>query len=330
MSTATGRRIVALSFLLAPIASAADWLDPLPTFNQSPLVQVYGLPAPDGARVLARGQWRVQARFEAANNFLSLENSDESLVLDGETHRTAVTVRFGGGANEWGIEIPYISHSGGSLDGFIVNWHDTFGLPQGGRDTAPFDQLRFVYTRAGVERLRITDASSGIGDVRLLAGWRRPHRAETDVALRASLKLPTGDAKQLHGSGGVDAALWLSGACATGSCWETVGWNAHAGVVLLGRGDVLPEMQRRAVAFGGAGLAYRPWHPTVFKAELRAHTPFYRDSDLAALGVTGFQLILGGTWIVDKGVAVDLGVTEDIRTKTAPDVSLLIGLRASF
>jgi hypothetical protein len=89
-------------------------------------------------------------------------------------------------------------------------------------------------------------------------------------------------------------------------------------------------MQRRFVAFGGAGLAYRPWQSTVFKAELRAHSSFYGDSDLKPLGVTGIQFILGGTWNVDKDIAVDIGVTEDIRTKTAPDVSLLVSVRANF
>ena len=323
-------RTVALFFLLAPLPLYADWLDPLPTFNQSPLVQIYGLPAPDAARVLGYGKWSTRVSFEAANNFLSVANNNESLELDGETHRTAVTIKFGTRTTEWGVEIPYLSHSGGSLDSFVVNWHDAFGLPQSGRQEAPFDQFRFSYTRNGVERLRVTDATSGIGDVRLLAGWRHSADTAIDVALRASLKLPTGDAAQLHGSSAADLGLWLSAACASGSCWETVGWNAHAGALWLGRGDVLPDMQRRFVAFGGAGLAYRPWQPTVFKAELRAHSSFYGDSDLKPLGVTGIQFILGGTWNVDKDIAVDIGVTEDIRTKTAPDVSLLVSVRANF
>ena len=257
-------------------------------------------------------------------------NDTESLVLDGETHRTTVTIKYGTGTAEWGIEIPYLTHSGGFLDGFISNWHDVFGLPQGSRNQTPFDQLSYVYVRDGVERLRIIRANRGLGDIRLLAGWQIPSDSATDVALRTSLKLPTGNASELHGSGAADIGLWLSAGCMPENCPAPFGWNAAAGALLLGRGDVLPDLQRRYVVFGGAGLAYRPWQPIVFKAELRTHSPFYRDTNLTALGSTAFQVILGGTWIVNSATAVDIGVSEDIRPETGPDVSLLISLRANL
>ncbi|HEX9811692.1 MAG TPA: DUF3187 family protein [Burkholderiales bacterium] len=330
MSIAALRRLFLAAVSIAPTPSFADWFDPLPTFNQSPLAQIYGLPTPDAARVLNRGQYQARVSLEAANNFLSVTSANESLELDGETHRASVVFKTATANGEWGIEIPYLSHSGGSLDDFIDDWHQFLGLPRGGRENAPVGRLQFIYTRDGVDRLRVTDASSGIGDIRLLAGWKQPDRDTTDRTLRASLKLPTGNAAQLHGSGAADFALWLSAACAIRSCGGTVAWNAHAGALLLGRGDVLSEQQRRLVAFGGGGLAYRPWQPTVFKAELRAHSPFYRGTSLKPLGVSSFQLILGGTLIVGEDVAVDIGVTEDIRSETAPDVSLLLSIRANF
>jgi Protein of unknown function (DUF3187) len=327
MLIASLRRTIFVFVLLGCAPAFADWLDPLPTYNQSPLVQIFGLPAPGPARVLAPGRWRTRVSVDLANNFLFNQAGTESITLDGETHRTTLAVKRGTASAEWGIEIPYVSLSGGFLDSFIGNWHDVFGLPQGGRDGAPPDQLNFLYERDGVTRLRITQASRGIGDVRLTAGWQLP--SANDMALRASLKLPTGDATELHGSGAPDFALWLATACASTAC-RTVGWTGSGGAVLLGSGDVLPAQQRRLVAFGGAGLAYRPWQPIVFKVDLRVHSPFYRDTSLRPLGVTAFQVILGGTWIVDESTAIDIGVTEDVRADTAPDVSLLISLRANF
>lgn len=329
MLIASLRRTIFVFFLFGCAPALADWLDPLPTYNQSPLVQIFGLPAPGSARVLAPGQRRARVSIDLANDFLFNQAGSESITLDGETHRATVAVKYGGAAAEWGIEVPYVSLSGGFLDSFIDNWHDVFNLPQGGRDGAPFDQFNFLYERDGVTRLRITEASRGIGDVRLTAGWQLRSAAAADAALRASLKLPTGDAAELHGSGAADFALWLATACASAVC-RTVGWSASGGAMLLGRGDVLPSQQRRYVVFGGIGLAYRPWQPIVFKADLRAHSPFYRDTRLRPLGATAFQLILGGTWIVDESTALDIGVTEDVRADTAPDVSLLISLRASL
>lgn len=329
MSIAALRCAFLAAVLIAPEPSFADWFDPLPTFNQSPLAQIYGLPAPDAARVLSDGQRQMRLSLEAANNFLSVKNASESLDLDGETHRVSFVFKTATAAGEWGVEVPYISHSGGFLDNFIDDWHQFFGLPRGGRENAPVDRLQFLYARDGAELLRITDASRGIGDIRLLAGWQRPNSETIDIALRASLKLPTGNAAQLHGSGGTDFAVWFSTACGR-SCGRTVAWNAHVGALALGRGDILSEQQRRLVAFGGAGIAYRPWQPTIFKAELRAHSSFYRGTSLEPLGASSFQLVLGGTVILGENTVVDIGVTEDIRKGTAPDVSLLLSLRSDF
>jgi hypothetical protein len=316
--------------LILPLPCFAGPFEPLPTYNQSPLVQIFGLPAPGSPHVLPSGRSQVRVSFDAANNFLDRKNDNESVVLDGETHRTAVSVSYMAHNIEWGVEIPYISHSGGFLDGFISNWHDVFGLPPGGRNESPFDQLNYTYRRDGIDRLHITSANRGIGDIRLLAARQLAPGRETDVALRASLKLPTGDAAQLHGSGAADIALWVSLGCSPLGCPGDVGWNASAGALVLGRGDVLPELQRRVVGFGGIGFAWRAISPIVLKADLRAHTPFFRDTNLAPLGSTAVQLILGGTWIVGSETAVDIGVSEDVRVDTSPDVSLLVSLRTSF
>lgn len=319
---------IVLLLLASPPAIAGDF-DALPTYNQSPLVQIYGLPSPGEARVLAPGRLTVATSLEAANFFFVGRNNSERLMLDSETHRAAVSIRYGGDAMEWGIEVPYIAQSGGFMDNFIERWHETFGLPSGGRENFSRDRLSIVYERNGVERLHVTESTSGIGDVRLLGGWRLQEGAGApDLALRASLKLSTGDAAGLQGSGATDLAVWLTAGCAT--CSAVLGWNVYGGMLHLGHGDVLPDLQRSAVVFGGVGLGWRILPPTVIKAELHAHSPFYRGSDLAPLDSTAVQLILGGTWNFSPRTALDMGVSEDLRVYTAPDVSLLISLRSNF
>lgn len=317
--------------LLVSSPSLAGDFDLLPTYNQSPLVQIYGLPAPSEARVLAPGRLAIALSFEAANSFFIGQTSTERLVLDGETHRTALSIRYGAGDMEWGVEVPYLSHGGGFMDGFIERWHDAFGLPSGGREDFPRNRLSYVYQRNGVTRIQITEATSGIGDVRLLGGWRLPAGdGPADLALRASLKLPTGDASALHGSGATDLAVWVTAECAAAACPAAVGWSGYAGVLGLGHGDVLPDLQRPLVVFGGAALGWRVLPPTVLKAELLVHSPFYRDSGLLPLNATAVQLVLGGTWNFSPRTALDIGVSEDLRVYTAPDVSLLISLRSNF
>jgi hypothetical protein len=311
----------------APTARAAGF-DPLPAHDLHPFALVHGVPADVGARLLAPGESRARVSLEAASHFLIQEKGDERLVLDGETHRLGVTYRMRAHTVEWGIEVPYVRHSSGFLDGLVEEWHEALGMPQSGRDALPRDRLRFFYARGSRALVDLRDATGGVGDVRLLAAWPLVQRERLATSLRASLKLPTGDAGRLLGSGAADLALSLAAGC--GRCGARRGWHAHGGAILLGRGDVLREHQRSVAFFGGAGVGWRVLPAVVLKGELRARTPLYRDTAVRALDRTALQLILGGRWALGPDVLLDVAVTEDVRVETAPDVGFLLGLTARF
>lgn len=321
--------VLALALACMSPAAPADEV-PFATFNQSPLVQIYGLPALGSARVVRAGETRVGLFYAVANHFLSAANGTEFLELDGETHRTTLGVFHGiGRLAEIGIELPHISHGGGYLDGFIRNWHDAFGLPQGGRDTTPPDRLIYRYHRNGIDRINVTQSTAGAGDVRIGAGLQlaRAEDGERDTTVRVSVKFPTGDSAQLHGSGAADVAAWLSSEC---RCTGALGWYGGGGLLWLGDGDVLGDQQRRAVAFGSAGTHWRAFKRLTLTAQLDAHTSFYRGSDLRPLASPSVQLVLGGTWSVGRKLDLEVAVSEDLVVDTAPDVLIQIGMRASF
>lgn len=300
---------------------------PFDTTNQSPLIQLYGLPGLGAPHLLAPGRSRVDLHFEAANHFVGKSAGAESLFLDGETHRTTLKIYRGlTGGREIGIELPYVSHGGGFLDSFIESWHDFFGLPQNGRDRMPADRLLYQYRRNGTDAILLSQPSAGIGDVRLTAGL--PFPAWADTALRFSLKLPTGDSEKLLGSGATDAALWFSTRCSR--CTGSISWYGGSGVIWLGKGDVLRGQQRRVVAFGSAGLHWQPLARLTLGVQLDGHMPFYRDSALASLADSSVQLVLGGMWRPSPRYAWELAISEDIVVDTAPDVVVRIGLRSWF
>lgn len=324
---------VALALLALVLASAASATEDelFYTFNQSPLVQIYGLPAMGSAVVLAPGQRRFQVAYEIANTLIAENRRDEFLVLDGESRR--LTMRFAFSprpGTELGLEVPYVSYDGGFLDSFIENWHNAFGLPNGDRDRFPQDSLTYYYRRGSEALVDITTPASGIGDVRLTGAHQLviDPRA-SNVTLRASLKLPSGDAEELLGSGAADLAVWLVAGCGRERCGD-VGWQAGGGVLWLGKGELLPDQQYRLVAFGSAGAEWRALPAIALKAQLNAHTPFYSQTDLTPLGDVSIQVVLGGTWTVSRRLALDLGVTEDLLVHTAPDVSFLVALRTYF
>ncbi len=326
--------LVLAVLLCSPAAGQSFDILPFRTSNQSPLVMIYGLPAIGDARVLAKGEKELALIFDLANMYVDDSASNERIILDGETYRLNLTGRMGIASRfEAGLELPWIFQNGGFLDGFIENYHDTLGLSQGGRDQAPKGRLLFNYQRNGATLFRVDQSNSGIGDVRLTAGYQLYREAGENpaaIALRSSLKLPTGDSNELRGSGSTDLALWLS----AGKGWKTAygTWEVFGGGGVLGmtESDVLPDQQNHVVAFGSLGAGWSPLSWLALKVQFDGHTAFYRDSDLVELSSDSVQVVMGGTLAFSDKTTLDIGVSEDLVVRTAPDVVFHFALRHRF
>lgn len=296
--------------------------------NQSPVIQIHNLPAVDSAFILNKSRTRYRLVNDLASNYTFRNTSSEDLLFDGETNRTTFIYSRGmGNAWEWGVQVPYVNVEGGSLDSFIEDWHDTFGLPKGGRNIAPRNRLNFFYQRNGVTQLSLTQASAGIGDVRLTAGWQLPNVGkDMRVAIRGSLSLPTGDSKQLRGSGAPEAALWAS--ADRSESWFAFPGSSYAGggLLLMGKGDVLSDQQRRVVAFGSVGAGARVSSRVTLKLQADANSSFYNNSSLVQINATAVQLLMGGDLQLGKNTRLDIMVGEDIAVHAAPDVVFHLGL----
>lgn len=314
--------------VLAPRAACAVDTTPFYSFDQGPLVQLFGLPALGPARVVPQQVTEIGISLAAANNFSFDETARERAALDGETWRTTLLVRRGvAGGFELGIDLPFVRHGGGSLDSLVTNWHDFFGLPQNNRDTAPANRLAYRYERNGVVELNLTEPVSGIGDLRLAAAHQLAAPFPGDLALRASLKLPSGDSAKLLGSGGTDLALWLSGGCGA-SCAGQWGWWGGGGLLIAGQGEVLADQQNHVIGFGSGGLAYQLVPAVTLKVQFDGHTDFFRHTDLPQLGAASVQVVMGGTVLLSARYALDLSVSEELVHNTAADVVLQAVLRA--
>ncbi len=331
--TAGFRAIVAvcLTILFLPLVAAAAEIVPFESTNQSPLVQIYGLPGTGNAVLLPQGRTEVGLNVALSNNYTVNENSREHIILDGETTRFTVAARYGLFPRmEIGVKIPYISHNGGFLDGFIESYHGIFGFPNGGRDQAPQNRLLYRYRRDGVEKIRIDSSGSGIGDLLLTTAFPLYEENSQGMTINAALKLPTGDSDQLRGSGSTDLSLWLheglGGTFAAGN-WASYG---SAGILFMTEGNVLPDQQKKWVGFGSLGIGWAPLNWLSFKVQADAHTPFFSDSDLKEIAANAGQLIVGGTISFSERVALDIGVSEDLIVNTSPDVAFYFTLRTRF
>ncbi|MGB9700211.1 MAG: DUF3187 family protein [Thermodesulfobacteriota bacterium] len=323
--------LIFLIFILSQI-SLAHALCPFFTQNQSPLIQIYGLPSLGSASLLPHKKGDLRLTLDYASNYVADANNRETLLLDGESARFTIGGKYGlQKAIEVGLEIPLISWGGGFLDDFIINYHSSFGFPQGGRDQASRNRLLIRYEKDGQELLKMPGASSGIGDIKIYGAWQIYEQKEkTALSLNACLKLPTGNSEELLGSGSLDFSLWINGQQDFFPLYGKISFLGALGIMFMTSGNVLPDQQEHFIWFGSAGIGWRPWRPISFKVQINGHSSFYKGSDLRELNAVSAQIVLGGTIFLSERFSLDLGVGEDLIVKTSPDVVFHLSGRYTF
>ena len=324
--------VILTSDLTHADTSRSSAVRPLYGFNQSPLIQIYGLPTLAEAQVLAAGNTALALRLQLSNNFTGAQSTSEILVLDGETNRLILNWRQGlSDGREWGFELPYVSHAGGFLDRYIEGFHDTFNLPQGGRTNNPRNQINYRYTRDGRDVVNVSRSVNGVGDLRLLAAkqlGKSDARAGFATTMRASLKLPTGKYSELLGSGSTDLAGWLSIATTRPSDQ----WNMYggSGLMWLTEGGVIPLQQRNLVGFGTFGISQMFIPRVTVNAQLDMNSPFYDRTHFRQLNSFSVQGLAGLIWEFAPRSYLEFSITEDLIVDTSSDVVFLLSLTLPF
>ena len=316
--------LLCIPILAAPpsLSAAADKSDgcdgamPLGVVNLNPFHLVYGPPASHGACILASGSSELIASFHIASHMTAERSGSERMLTDGETYRQALAVRQGFGTGWEGLlEISVVSHVPGVFDRFIENWHSFFGLPQGGRDIAPHDRLRFLYVKDGAARVDLDDRVSSIGDITLGLGYALNERflANDGLALRGAIGIPTGDDSVLTGSGGLSASIWAETSGRLPGSGESRAWlyGATLGALLADPPDALDGIGGRFVAFGRLGLTWRPWDWLALTTQVDLNSTPYGESSLAPLAGPAIMLGFGGRLRLASGTELEIAIAED-------------------
>ena len=208
-------------------AAAASPLPPSPTFlgpadlrNQRPYALLFLTFAPETARVLPRGRQVFALQLDVANDLLIPARTPQLGIPfveeDAETQRLGLTERLGlGGRLEVAGFLPVIARDGGALDPIIEAYHRAAGFANSTVDTltgrTDIPDYRSVVRLLRPDGSVEVDAGHalGLGDMSGTVKYSLSESARTALAVRAGLKLPTGDAGRLLGSGAADAGLDL-------------------------------------------------------------------------------------------------------------------------
>ena len=290
--------------------------DAIPLRNHNPFLQVYGLPVFQTADIGSD----VSLSYDIANDADDKLLPNETLIIDSESQVVSLALRRRVGERiELRLDVPWVRHSGGFLDGTIKDWHSVLGLSNSAREI-PNDQFDLLYERDGTTYFDLSSPTSGIGDVRLSAA-----HAWSAVTLRAGVKFPTGDSAGLTGSGATDLSIGAYVDRQATLLQRDLDYSAFVGVLALGDGEILPEFQRSTVPFGGLALR---WHAT---DRLAITTQWYLqgsyfDIDIDEIGGTTLQLGVGADYRFKRSL-LRIAIAEDIIGAAAPDFALHVSIR---
>ena len=188
-------RRIAFGLVFVGIVAHAPAQGPIETRNHRVPSLMFLRFEPRGA-LLTTGQTETSFSLTVANDL----RISPTIREDAETARLGLRYRRGYQFGEFEAELPILSRSGGLLDPIIEWWHEhVLGVIYVRRDI-PYARSEIILPGSG----RFGSAS-GLGD----ASFKLSRNVTPTTTLSVGLKLPTGDASRLLGSGNADLGVNL-------------------------------------------------------------------------------------------------------------------------
>ncbi len=318
------RSLMLLSLALYATNSGA--YEPLYVKNLSPVTGLLGLPSQRYAGTESKGELGVALHSSVANNYVLDQTSREYLNFDGETLRFALDLRYGLAPNwDLQLEIPWLEQSGGHLDRAIDDWHDLWGMSDGGRSRVPRNLLNYQYSSSFARGFQFDDDSSGLGDITVALNYAFFRDEDSVAALALGYKFGVGDEDKFLGSGADDqfVALRFSGDHLSSL---PLRWHGQLGYLRAGDSDLLAGIQEQNLWFAGLSLDWVVAENWSLLAQVDSNAA-PTDSGLTALGDTAVTLSGGVRWRFAPRWSVDTNIVEDIGVETASDVTFQLSLR---
>ncbi|BEQ14580.1 DUF3187 family protein [Desulfoferula mesophila] len=258
----------------------------------------------------------VQQSSRAANLDLDMELGYLSL---GYAYTLHPRVRLG-------LELPAAFYWGGFMDGFIESYHQALGLPNGGRENAPQNQVRYDLSSRGKRIVSQDGSTQAVGDLRLKGAWLLWQGGGPALSLLGQVSLPTGDPDKGLGAGGTIPALGLSGDLPLGR-WAL---NANVMYFYLGDTSLLEPLQADNVWAGSLSLGWAWTDSLTLRGQLNGATALVEGTGVEGLDNAILQLLLGAQWAPCHGQLISLAFAEDLIYYTSPDFTLSLSWGWSF
>ena len=305
-----------LALLISTIPAQASPYPGVPTRSQNPLLQSYFIPA---MPLTGEAGWSHSHALYITNTYQQGSSATETLLIDVENTRYDFQATLTQQLWHFNINLSLISNASGFLDQTIVNWHDFFGLPQGGRDDAINNQTNLFYQQQGTTFIDRQRGGSGVADVQLAIGYQLSDQDQ----LWLGIELPSGDSDPLISNDAIDLAAWYAWQRELSSQLDIYGL---AGMALPGDDGVFAGQLERQFLFAQLGLFYRYHRNWQFFLQSDLHSRIVKQAQVDALNQSlQAQFGLRLPRLFDS-YQLDLFFSEDIAPGHAPDISFSLRL----
>lgn len=284
---------------------------PVPIVNQSPVQLLFLQAMPDQARTLPKGRGAFAVNTTITNTLQSQEATAYSGTMDLEMLRFSFDLKYGlHDRLELDLSLPFSYSYAGFFDGHILDVEEFFGNARSVRENEDPDQYRYHIKKGDRTIIGGEKRSTGLGDLVLRAKakiWDETDRRPC-VSARFSLKVPTGDEDRALGSGEFDFGLGLLFQKNMGR------FTAYLNGDVIFPGDAYEEEGVSVEEFFQVmfGLEYRFTQRLSAVAQVTYNTRPFEDTGLDMLDKRIFDLLLGVTYVTEKGFFIQGGGVEDI------------------
>lgn len=328
-------------------------LAPLPVRDQFLLNSGFFFFEPASAKVLDANQWsidlhNVEANTIAESAWISRRlqgqttrvgaaealtsagyDAEPSLFLvHGQTHHTTLSIHRSIGSHvEVGLAVPVSSVGGGWSDQIIEGFHHVFGLGNMDRRSLRQNHEAVYIHSPAATYLRERSAGAEIRDIVLTTKTELVWLEDENVALAidGAVKLPTGNARTLEGSGSVDGGIQMLALSDFGR------WQIHAslGVLLLGPNSVLGT-RRQLLTTNTEAASYLLTDHTGLTMQLTVSESPFRNMGIAELNRRSCQLTTGIKHQVGTITLYTALIHNVLNLRNSADVGMIWGISRRF
>lgn len=268
---------------------------PLPVRSQNPLYLLYIAQPLESTQTTTARHFQTSLETTFTNLFeRHLRTTGLSVDMDMESSRTAIIQKYGLFKNhELTLEIPFFSTSGGFMDAFVQGYHNTFGLPNSGREFVRNGRYSFEVLSNGVSIYSPQQTPFRAGDITVGQKIRVYDESQflPALAIRTSIKLPTGSPSYGTGSGKVDVSFSLLAEKSI----RRFHLYSQVGFSVLGRQDELEDFQKRGTIYFSQAVEFNLVSWLSLVAQIDFVSPLLKNTNLPEVSEPALDLTIGFT-----------------------------------